>query len=196
MASGKADPTVALVSVVKALEPLKDDDRRWVLQAAATKWSLTTVATSPALPQQIGNIGISAPAAGMPSVDVQTALSSRNVRSFVRMKQPSSDVQRVACLVYFLTHTTGQQGFSAKEIGDAHTDSGASKINISRAVDNATRRSKYLSVRDGRQKQLTKLGEDVVAALRDQSKVAELESAARTRGAKRGAKKARRKKKA
>jgi hypothetical protein len=195
MATGRADPTVALVSVVKALEPLKEPDRQWVLHAAASKWSLGPVVGSPAVLQQTENGGRSAASIGMPSADVQSALSKKDVRAFIRAKKPATDVQRVACLVYFLTQTTGQPGASAKEIGQAHTDSGASKMNMARAIDNATRRSKYLSVRDGRQKQLTTLGEDVVDVLPDQSKVKELESAGKARGAKRARENARRKKK-
>lgn len=95
-------------------------------------------------------------------------------------------MQRVACLGYYLVHTTEQLGFTSKDIAIAHTDSGGSKINLPRAFDNATRQSKYISARSGREKQLTTLGEDVVNALPDQEAVRAIEAEAKSgRGRKR-----------
>jgi hypothetical protein len=60
-----------------------------------------------------------------------------------------------------------------------HTESGGSNINLPRALDNATRKSKYLAKRGPREKQLTPLGEDIVEALPDQGAVTAAEEAAR-----------------
>jgi hypothetical protein len=99
------------------------------------------------------------------------------------MKRPETDVQRVACLGYYLVHTTNKPGFSSKEVIQANTDSGGpSNINFTRALDNATRRSRYLSNRGPKEKQLTTLGEDVVVALPDQAAVGAIEAETRGRG--------------
>lgn len=99
-------------------------------------------------------------------------------------------MQRIACLGYFLVHTTpGKLGFSTAEVRQANTDSGGSGMNFTRALDNATRAAKYLSNRGAREQQLTTLGEDVVVALPDQEAVRQAEADAKGRG------KARRKKK-
>lgn len=90
-------------------------------------------------------------------------------------------MQRMACLGYYLVHTTGQPGFTSKDISAVHTDSGGSKINLTRALDNATRQSKYISARSGREKQLTTLGEDIVNALPDQEAVKVIEADGKNR---------------
>jgi len=127
------------------------------------------------------NVGLVALPGGAQAVDVQEAIANKDTRTFIRIKRPTTDVQRVACLGYFLVHTTGQQGFSSKDVGKAHTDSGEPSINMARALDNATRRAKYLSNRGPREKQLTTLGEDIVIALPDQEAVKAAESAAKNR---------------
>lgn len=170
MSASKADSTAALVAVVKALEPLTEHERSWVLQSAATRWGNA----APISPISGQGTGAQLPPTGSllsASGDTQSALASQNVRSFVRLKQPANDVQRVACLVYFLTHTQNKLGFTSKEITQAHTDSGGSAINMTRALDNATRQTRYLSSRGRKEKQLTPLGEDAVNALPSQEAV-------------------------
>jgi hypothetical protein len=153
MPAAKSDPAEALVLVTRALEPLDANERQWVLQSAASRWNLSA---TPPLPGTPLGAGISTPpfGSGGNGADVQSAIQRKDVRAFIRMKKPATDVQRVACLVYYLTQTTGQAGVSSKDIGQAHTDSGGSSINMTRALDNATRQSKYISNRGPKEKQL------------------------------------------
>jgi hypothetical protein len=130
----------------------------------------------------------------MPNNDVQTAIANKDPRAFMRAKRPETDVQRVACIGYYLAQTTGQPGFSSQDVSAAYTDSGGSKINMTRALDNATRKAKFLSNRGPRVKQLTPLGEDIVEALPDQQTVKDLEAASKSR-ARGGRKKTSKKKK-
>jgi hypothetical protein len=190
MALKKQDPTSALVAVVKALEPLEDKDREWVQQSAASRWNLGSVS---AITSPIPAIRTGGGPVVTASADVQSALAKNDVRAFIRLKRPNTDVQRVACLGYFLTQVSGQQGFSSKDITKAHVDSGAPSINVTRALDNATRAAKYLSNRGPKEKQLTTLGEDVVLALPDQQLVKEAEAAGKMRGKARAKKKIRKK---
>ena len=64
------DPTNALVVVVKALEPLSDPDRQWVLKSAASRWNLSVPTTAIAPPISPG-LGIGVLVG--PTADVQTA---------------------------------------------------------------------------------------------------------------------------
>lgn len=178
MPTKKQDSTSALVTVVKALEGLVDAERSWVLNSAASRWTLTLPAPSGPAPSANLSAGNSS---ANKNGDVQQVIAKKDARAFIRIKRPVTDIQRVACLGYFVMETTGQQGFSSKEIGQANIDSGGTKINLPRALDNATRRAKYLSSRGGNSKQLTTLGEDVVDALPDQQAVSELEAAAKVR---------------
>jgi len=193
MAEKKTDSTAALVVVVKALENLSVEDRQWVLQSAASRWNTNYNITA-----NMGGFAVSANAVtGVQNanhvVPAKSAAEMQNVRAFIRAKNPKTDVQRVACLVYYLTQTTGQLGFSSKDINQAHVDSGGSKINMTRALDNATRQSKYISSRGSNEKQLTTLGEDVVAALPDQAAVRAVEVAMKSRGKVRKKKKGKKK---
>lgn len=179
--------TSALVAVVTALEPLGDADRQWVLQSAASRWSLILPANTQAgISQQVPNGGA---ASGASSGEAQSAIEKKDPRAFIRVKRPATDVQRVACLAYFIVTTSGKPGFSSKDVVTTHTDSGGSKINMTRALDNATRRSKYLSNRGPKEKQLTPLGEDIVDALPDQNAVKELDKGGSNKRAGRKAKK-------
>src|SRR4030065_690478 len=191
MATKRTDSTTVLVTVVGALELLHDEkDRQWVLQSAASKFNVTLQ-----MPDTGGQGGSGGALGAGVTADVQSAITKKDVRAFIRIKKPATDVQRVACLGYYLVHTTGQPGFTSKDVATAHTNSGGSKINLTRAIDNATRRSKYISARSGREKQLTTLGEDVVNALPDQEGVKTIEADAKSGRGKKG-KKARKAKKA
>ncbi len=171
----KPDSTSALVAVLKALDPLEDTDKQWVLNSAASKWALKVDATLGGS----GGSGTRGAGGGANDPDAQAAISKKDPRAFMRVKRPETDVQRVACIGYYLAQTTGNHGFSSKDLGTTYTLSGGSKINLPRALDNATRKAKYLSNRGPREKQLTTLGEDIVEALPDQSAVRELEVAAK-----------------
>jgi hypothetical protein len=189
MSSKSIDPAEALKSVIAAIRDLEPTMRNWVLQSAANMWQITV---NPAMGATgaTGNPVINS-IAGNPSPDVATALAAKDVRAFIRLKKPDTDIERVACLGYFIVKTTGAAGFSAKEVKQAHVDSGGSAMNFPRALDNATRRSKYLSNRGPREKQLTTLGEDVVEALPNREAVANLKHkpARKRKAAKRTAKK-------
>jgi hypothetical protein len=177
----KTDPVLVLKTVVDALEPLDAPDRQWVLTTAASRWSLPAPVANPP------NTNPNTLTGGAQSTDVQGVLARKDARGFIRIKRPSNDVQRVACLGYYHVQTGGGTTFTSKELVQLNTASGGTNINIHRAVDNATRRAAYLSTVKGHNKQLTTLGEDVVNALPDQSKVTEIddEASARRRGKRR-----------
>ena len=98
------------------------------------------------------------------------------------LKNPETDVERVACLAHFLTHSDNLPQFKTKDITEANTAATLPALsNPSQSVNNATNQNKYLSKAGKGQKQLTSLGEDVVNALPDRDKVKEvLERTART----------------
>jgi hypothetical protein len=182
MATKKQDSTGALVAVVKALEPLSDADKQWVLQSAASRWTLSIQLSDPRSGIVAPGVGIAGAGrlhSSVTGTDVQTTITKKEPRAFIRLKKPTTDVERVACLGYYLLKTTGLPGFTSKDISQAHVDSGGSAINMTRALDNATRQSRYLSSRGKREKQLTTLGEDVVEALPNREALAAVEEAAR-----------------
>lgn len=177
-----ADPAKALVTVLSALDPLDKNDRQWVLQSAANRWSIS-LPVSHAGSENGGNANaaaVTAPLGKGNTANGHAAIAAHDARVFIRTKKPLNDVERVACLAYYIMKTKSQAGFTRKDINAAHTDSGGSNINMTRALDNATRQSKYLSNRGQREKQLTTVGEDVVEALPDRDAVAAVLAAARS----------------
>jgi hypothetical protein len=87
-------------------------------------------------------------------------------REFISSKRPSSQVERVACLAFFLTRYRGIQNFKAADIAALNTEAAAPKFgNASRDLDNADRQYGFIVSSGGGAKQLTVRGEKVVEAL-------------------------------
>lgn len=165
MKGKKLSPEIeALSDVLAALGNLAmDDEKRWVLETAANRLGVA----SP--------IAIVKRQAGSDSGNNATLLSNSKPKEFVRTKDPKNDVQRVACLAYYLTHARETAQFKAADLRALNTEAAGPSINMSRAANNATNQSRYLAVAGGGKKQITALGEDVVNALPDQEVVRETE---------------------
>jgi hypothetical protein len=114
-----------------------------------------------------------------PSVDAAsspTALggteSAPNPREFMSRKKPQSQVERIACLTYYLTHYRDVQHFKASDISVLNTEAAGQKFgNLSRDFDNADRHSGYIVSAGKGAKQVTIRGEAVVEALPDRDAV-------------------------
>lgn len=95
-------------------------------------------------------------------------------KEFLLQKQPKTDVERVACLAYYLTHYRNTPHFRTIDISKANTDAAQPKFsNAAVAMDNATR-SNYLVPASKGMRQLSGAGERFVQALpeRDAAKAA------------------------
>jgi hypothetical protein len=150
----------ALSTVLEALADLDDAKRSWVLQTASAR--LNVAAPSP---QQ--NVGVQGPA----QAPGAAATGTEDPRQFVKLKNPQTDVQRVACLAYYLTHYRDQAHFKSRDLSTLNTEAAGPRVNMSRAVNNATNQNRYLAAAGSGNKQISPLGEDVVNALPDQEKV-------------------------
>lgn len=174
MAAKKNDSTSALVAVVDALEPLNDGDRQWVLQSAASKFSVAI--------QLAASANVSAgnqPAAGAGPSAVGTARPNANtdVKTFVKDKDPNSETQRVACLAYYLANFRDTHAFKTLDISKLNTEAKGPTFNVARAVNNAANaKHKYFSPVGKGQKQITSHGDEIVEALPDLEKVKEVEA--------------------
>jgi hypothetical protein len=110
---------------------------------------------------------------GTPAREAAAAVASftedRSVtpKEFIGQKQPQTDVERVACLAYYLTHFTNTPHFKTIDISRANTEAAQIKFsNPSYAVENATLLG-YLAHAGKGFKQLSSLGEEYVSALPD-----------------------------
>ena len=114
--------------------------------------------------------------------------SGQTPKEFLREKSPTSEVHRIACLAYYLTHLKCQPQFNTKDLSLLNSEAGLTRMsNASTTVANAEK-SGLLTLLGHGKKQITALGEDVVKALPDRSAV-KLVMSARRKPRKRRAKK-------
>jgi hypothetical protein len=93
-------------------------------------------------------------------------LDGQTAKQFLKSKTPKTDVQRIACLAYYLTHARNQPHFKTEDLTKLNTEAGGIPLsNPSMAVANATKQNKFLGAVGQAKKQITALGEDVVVAL-------------------------------
>lgn len=99
------------MTVVDALEPLNEVDRQWVLQAAASKFSLAipsvAIGSGGGADGQVG-------AGGNTSGGAQTSIKQFDPKTFMKNKSPNSETQRVACLAYYLNHVRDVAAFKPR----------------------------------------------------------------------------------
>jgi hypothetical protein len=159
--SGRAE-IMAMSSALGAIEPLDQGSRARVLQWLTDVLGVETAVRSGSWSQMQSGGG----SADLDATDVPTP------REFVSRKKPVSQVERVACLAYYLTQYRRVQYFKAMDIAALNTEAAAPKFgNVSRDLDNADRQYGYVVSSGNGSKQLTVRGEAVVLALPDRDAV-------------------------
>lgn len=162
----------ALSDVLTALGELDDEkEKAWVLETAAHRIGVGIEAIS-----KTGSIGRGGGSRNTADLD-----SNVKPKDFMREKDPKNDVQRVACLAFYLTNVRDTAQFKARDLAALNTEAAGPKLNMSRAVNNAQLQNAYLAVAGSGNKQITSLGEDVVNALPDQEAVKAAEAKKRPR---------------
>jgi len=106
-------------------------------------------------------------------------------RHFILEKRPATDVERVACLAYYLEHMRGMRQFKTLDISKLNTEAAQPKFsNPSVAISNALRAG-YLAEGSKGHKQLSAPGEHFVLALPDREAASQVLSRARKKRRKR-----------
>ena len=155
----------ALGTVLAALKDLDKNQQKWVLSSAIANLGLQEVGL-PTPTQLKANLGSIPPSA------LQNNLISVSPKEFLHIKNPKSDVQRIACLAFYLTHVRDLSHFKTNDLTMLNVEAAAPRLsNPSVAVNNATIQSTYLAPAGSGSKQITALGEEVVNALPDQEAV-------------------------
>ncbi|MEQ8407558.1 MAG: hypothetical protein RKH07_04705 [Gammaproteobacteria bacterium] len=159
----------ALSQLIQILQGVSEDSRTRLLQTVITFFNI----------QPGSNIAISKRPSN-PNIPVNTPVeSSRSTsfsedrsmspKEFLLDKQPSTDVERVACLAYYLTHYRDTPHFKTIDISKLNTESAQRKFaNAAKATANATR-NEYLVPSTKGHRQLGAVGEVFVNALPDRS---------------------------
>lgn len=94
-------------------------------------------------------------------------------KEFMAQKNPKTDMQRIACLGYYLTHFRKTPHFKTRDLTHLNIEAAQPQLsNPAAAVRNATAH-RYLSPAGSGRKQITPVGEAIVKALPDFDKVKE-----------------------
>jgi hypothetical protein len=161
-----------LPSVIAAFRRLDPDGRQRLYQAVGTLLGLsgTQLAPSPS-PEH--------PSSG--NGDRFSRERPTSPKDFMLRKQPKTDVERVACLAYYLTNYRDTPHFKTLDISKLNTEAAQTKFsNAAKAVDNATSYG-YLAPATKANKQLSAAGELFVEALPDRAAARSAMDSARPR---------------
>lgn len=161
----------AVQKVIHGLISFDDDTRARILRTAATFYQLDTL-------NGAGNGSAHAKDPGAPSFSDRHELSPKD---FLFQKQPKTDVERVACLAYYLTHFRDTPHFKTVDISKLNTEAAQIKFsNAAFAVANAANAGLLASAGKGA-KQISALGERYADALPDRSAAREVMASMRRR---------------
>lgn len=161
---GSGNEFQALQAVISALQPLDHEARNRILDSVATFLGIfPTHQRSIQAPSQSSTSGSpsSSPNSRLP-FSADTTMSPKD---FLMEKAPKTDVERIACLAYYLTHYRGTPHFKTLDISTLNTEAAQPKFtNTAYSTNNAVKLGYIVPSTKG-QRQLSALGERFVQAL-------------------------------
>jgi hypothetical protein len=168
----------AVKTIYEALFPLDTSGRAFVLTTVSSRLQV-----SPTSSREIsGNTHHETPTSAITLAKPQIPQSGTEITSkeFLKQKAPITDVQRIACLAYYLTRHRNQPQFKTKDLTKLNSEAKQPQMsNPSMTVMNATRQNEFLAPLPGGFRQITAFGEEIVDALPDQDAVKKLFGARR-----------------
>lgn len=155
----------ALTTIINALKELDQESQKRILQSVCTFLGISTF-SSELQPQPVYSATLSDKSSQLSEVSFSTDRNA-SPKAFLRDKMPTTDVERVACLAYYLTHYRDTPHFKTLELSTLNTEAAQPKFsNATYAVDNATKAGLLVPAVKGT-KQLSAAGELFVQALPD-----------------------------
>jgi hypothetical protein len=151
----------ALGSVLKALGPLSEEARKFVLRTVSDRLGISSIVDTPKGRTGSVSNSNSSPQSG--------GLEGTSPKDFLRAKKPLTEMQRIVCLAFYLTYAREKRHFKTQDLTALNTEAAGGKFsNPSMTVQNATTQSHFLAPGPKGTKQITALGEEYVEALPDQ----------------------------
>src|ERR1035437_2887353 len=128
----------AVQAICEALVDLDDAGRGFVLKTVSMRLGISLALAAPQQVPDGSKKNISSPVeTGLDPRSSRTP-GSQTEREFFREKQPISQVHRVACLAFYLTHFKGQPQFKTKDLTKVNSDGGQPQMsNASVSIANA-----------------------------------------------------------
>ena len=166
MASTKIDKEFAVIQTcLNALEPLEEERRSFALQMILSRLGSSI---APA-----GANGMAGRPAGGAVAHSAANVGTMTSKEFLRTKKPTTDVERITVLAYYLTHNRSTPHFKTQDLTALNTEAGGDKFsNAAFTAANAVKQNGYLTAAGKGKRQITPRGEDVVTALPDREAVA------------------------
>jgi len=180
-AGTSAEEFDALQTVIAALRNLDPEARHRILESTATFLGISSahsktkevLGTPSALSAPPGLAG-----ATRAPFSEDTSMSPKE---FLMEKAPKTDVERIACLAYYLTHYRSTPHFKTLDISMLNTEAAQPKFsNTAYSTNNAVKLGYIVPSTKG-QRQLSALGERFVQALPDRNAAKEVSLSLRRR---------------
>lgn len=148
-----------LNAVIQKMSELDEQDRGRVLTSVATFFR-HELQPAPAQPTSAS----SSQPAMRPNFSDDRAPSPKD---FLFQKQPKTDVERIACLAFFLTHFRDMPHFKTIDLAKLNTEAAQIKFSNTAYATNNAIKSGHLALASKGLKQITAWGEQFVSALPD-----------------------------
>jgi len=159
----------SLNSILTILGRLPEDEQQRVIKSVLTFFGVVSRQTEPPISARPGR-----------TADFSTA-HEPSPKEFMLEKQPRTDVERVACLAYYLEHFRNMPHFKTLDLAKLNTEAAQPKFsNTAYAAANAVNTG-YLVPSTKGQRQLSAAGEQFVRALPDREAAKAAMSRARPR---------------
>lgn len=92
-------------------------------------------------------------------------------KAFMAQKKPASEIERLTCLAYYLSHNRNTNAFKTRDLTKLNTEAAQPNFSNPTVFARNADTAGYLSKAGGGSKQITALGEAVVEALPDREQV-------------------------
>jgi hypothetical protein len=175
------DDAEVLSQIISSMKKLDPGARKRIYQTIGTFFQLGTPES--VLSKRVDQV-LSEESNGTKAFGIQPTFSgdrSQSPKQFLHEKQPRTDVERVACLAFYLTHYRDIPQFTTLDISKINTEAAQRKLtNATVAVNNASQYG-YLVPAGKGMKQISAEGERYVQALPDYEAAKEVMTSARRR---------------
>jgi hypothetical protein len=156
------DEFTVLNKILAALQPLTPDKRRRIVRSLTSLLNIDRIGE----PGQEAQLETSAEPTGSHRLPFSTDLTI-SPKQFLLQKQPRTDVERIACLAFYLTHYRDIPHFKTLDLAKLNTEAAQPKFsNTAYAATNAAKMG-YLAPAPKSQRQISAAGEQFVQALPD-----------------------------